>query len=55
MKKAVPMFAIAVILISLALTRLPESVRTVDIVSLLGAGILAGVLLTQGITILRAE
>lgn len=55
MKKAIPLFAIALILVALAVFRLPETVRAVDIVSLLGAGILAGVLLMRGIVILQAE
>ena len=55
MKKAVPMFAIAAILLSIAIIRLPEGVRNVDIVSLLGAGVLAGVLLMRGIATMQAE
>lgn len=55
MKKAVPMFVIAAILVAMALIRLPEGVRSVDIVSLLGAGVLAGVLLMRGIATLRTE
>lgn len=55
MKKAIPMFAIAVILMSLAIVRLPEGIRNVDIVSLLGVGVLAGVLLMRGIATMRAE
>lgn len=55
MKKAIPLFAIAVILVMLALFRLPEGVRNVDIVSLLGTGVLAGVLLMRGISIWRVE
>lgn len=54
MKKAAPMFVIAIILIMAALFRLPEGVRNVDIVSLLGVGITAGILLMRGITTIRA-
>lgn len=55
MKKAIPMFAIAVILIALALLRLPESVRAVDTLSLLGAGLLAGVALMRGVMLFQSE
>ena len=55
MKKAVPMFAVAVILIALTLLRLPDSIRSVDIVSLLGAGVLAGVAIMRGITLFQSE
>ena len=48
-KKPIAFFALAVIFISLALIRTPESVRAVDIASLMGVGILAGVLLMTGI------
>ena len=55
MKKAIPMFAIAVILVGLAIFRLPDGVRNVDMISLLGAGIVAGVLLMRGLATMQAE
>jgi len=55
MKKAVPMFVIAAMIVAMALIRLPDGVRSVDTVSLLGAGLLAGVLLMRGIAQMQAE
>ena len=55
MKKAIPMFAIAIILLALTFLRLPEGIRNVDIVSLLGGGVLIGVLLMSGIQAMRAN
>ncbi len=54
MKQAIPLFAIAIILLSAAVMRLPDSVRNVDIVSLLATGVLVGVLVTVGIGRLRS-
>ncbi len=54
-KKPIALFALAVILIALALLRATETVRAVDILSLLGAGIMAGVLLMNGIQTLRNQ
>ncbi|MEM7336581.1 MAG: hypothetical protein AAF490_31165 [Chloroflexota bacterium] len=54
-QKPVAFIALAVIFIMLALFRVSDSVRAVDIVSLLGAGILAGVLLMTGIQHLRNQ
>ncbi|MFK7802887.1 MAG: hypothetical protein AB8G95_14735 [Anaerolineae bacterium] len=44
MKSAVPMFVIALMILAWVYIRLPDTVRNVDALSLLGAGALIGAL-----------
>lgn len=52
-KKPVAFFALAVIFLALVAMRLPEGIRAVDVVSLLGTGAMIGALVTAGVTQLR--
>ena len=54
-KNPIVLIAIAFIILALSIIRLPEGVRSVDIVSLLGTGVLVGVLITLGITRIRQK
>ena len=54
-KKPILLIALAILFVSAALVRLPDGIRTVDVVSLLGVGILAGALLVTGIMALRTN
>ena len=54
-KKPFAFIALAFIFLSLALIRLPEGIRAVDVVSLLATGVVIGALLTTGISKYRAD
>ena len=55
MNKNIPIFVVAIIVVALAFLRLPEDIRAVDIVSLLGAGIFIGVALVTSFNSLRVK
>lgn len=54
-KNPIAFIALAVIFVAMALIRLPEGMRAVDIVSLLGAGVAAGALIAVAVQTYRLQ
>lgn len=53
MNRSINYFGLAIVFLVVAYLNLPENIRTVDIITLMGAGAAIGALVTAGVSLAR--